>query len=228
MAVHWPQFRCELGYRRDLWIVRPFGELDIATVPQVRRSLRWVRRHGAAVALDLRGLTFMDSSGLHLAIELRALAERDGFDLFVVRGGRVVQRVLALAGVEALFTIVDTLEELSAQAAPLEHAVIAVDMHGRVELWNATAELLYGWSEREALGRPVLDLLVAPHDQELGEEIAETVRTQGVWEGDFVVQRRDGTHFVARVRDTLVQDDGGNPIGMIGLSVPARLPADCR
>ena len=39
----------------------------------------------------------------------------------------------------------------------LARAVIVTDPDGRILLWNAAAERLYGWAERDVLGRSVLD-----------------------------------------------------------------------
>ena len=44
------------------------GELDIGTAPDVERALDDARDRGDAIDLDLRGLTFMDSTGVRLLI----------------------------------------------------------------------------------------------------------------------------------------------------------------
>ena len=67
--------------------MRPVGELDLATVPAWSRSWRGVRESGVPrVVLDLRGLTFMDSTGLSLTLRWSLEASRDGFDFSLVRG----------------------------------------------------------------------------------------------------------------------------------------------
>jgi len=47
------------------------------------------------------------------------------------------------------------------------NAVIVTDPGGFIVMWNATAELLYGWSEREVLGRAIVELLVPNADDDL-------------------------------------------------------------
>ena len=42
-------------------------------------------------------------------------------------------------------------------------AVIVIDCQGRVEFWNATAESIFGFSEAEAMGEHLADLIV-PHE----------------------------------------------------------------
>ena len=50
--------------------------------------------------LDLRELTFMDSSGLRLILSAHAAARRDGAILEIVPGPPSVQRVFQICGVE--------------------------------------------------------------------------------------------------------------------------------
>ena len=79
----------------DRVAVRPIGELDIATVPEVEGVLRRVRQDGAPViVLDLRDVGFLDSSGLRLILAWNESSQRDGIRFGLVRGPEIVQRVL--------------------------------------------------------------------------------------------------------------------------------------
>jgi len=93
----------------------------------------------------------------------------------------------------------------------VEQAVLAVDLTGRIIFWNRSAERLYGWTEGEAQGRDVAELLAAPLLMEAARANLGQLRRGENWSGEFLVQRRDGTTFVARVNATLIQcnDDQG-------------------
>ena len=83
------------------------GELDSANAYVVDAQLRRVEEHGPAVLLvDLRGLSFMDSTGLARLLAAHRRAQRGGWRLVLVRGCAAVQRVLALSGVRDRFEIV--------------------------------------------------------------------------------------------------------------------------
>jgi anti-anti-sigma factor len=84
------------------------GELDIAGAPEAEEALHGVEADGAAnVTLDLRGLTFMDSTGLRLVVAANRRAEEQGRTLRVVRGPAAVQRVFELTGLEDKLPFVD-------------------------------------------------------------------------------------------------------------------------
>jgi anti-sigma B factor antagonist len=99
-----PPFRCETDDGR----VRPIGELDIATVPEVDRHLReLVDGGGDRVVLDLRDVTFMDSSGLRLILRWQEAAKEDGHTFGLIAGPPAVERVFHITRMRSLLTFVD-------------------------------------------------------------------------------------------------------------------------
>ena len=71
------------------------GELDLATAYTFdRRLLAIEQTQPALVLVDLRGLTMLDSAGLGRLVSAQRRARRGGWRLVLVRGGRVIQRVL--------------------------------------------------------------------------------------------------------------------------------------
>ena len=84
---------------RERVIVAPRGELDIATVGRVAAEIDELVRVGFTdLVLDLRGLTFMDVSGLRFAI---AQAGRHDATVTLIDGPPAVARLFDLAGVRA-------------------------------------------------------------------------------------------------------------------------------
>jgi anti-anti-sigma factor len=84
----------------DQVCVRLKGELDIATAPVVRDRVAELKRRGHHLVLDLRGLSFIDSSGLNLVLRLAAESTQDGWDLSLIPGSSVVQRTFKLTETE--------------------------------------------------------------------------------------------------------------------------------
>lgn len=78
------------------------GELDMAAIPELRRCLSEPAGQFECLVVDMSGLTFLDSTGIHFLLELHSRANRDGWVLRVVPGPAEVQRVLEIAGVAEL------------------------------------------------------------------------------------------------------------------------------
>jgi anti-anti-sigma factor len=84
------------------------GEFDIAYAPQLEREIRrFAEAGGNRLVIDLRGLSFIDSTGLRIVLEARQRAANSGFDLEIVRGPEQVQRVFELTGLEDHLPFVD-------------------------------------------------------------------------------------------------------------------------
>jgi len=81
--------------------ISPSGELDLATSHVLERDLLGVEQTDAArIELDLGGLRFIDSAGIHVLCRAAARSRIDGSRLRVRRGRPAIQRVIAIAGVD--------------------------------------------------------------------------------------------------------------------------------
>ena len=58
-------------------------------------------------ALDLRGVRFLDSTGLRLVLELDGAAREDSHELCVIRGSDVVHRIFEVTQVAERLNFVD-------------------------------------------------------------------------------------------------------------------------
>ena len=84
------------------------GELDLASAPRVEEELERVERDGPPrLVLDLRGLTFMDSTGLRLIAGADARPRADDRRLTIVQGPPAVRRVFEITRLDERFDIVD-------------------------------------------------------------------------------------------------------------------------
>ncbi|HKG38087.1 MAG TPA: STAS domain-containing protein [Conexibacter sp.] len=94
--------------QREYVRVTPYGELDLVTVEELGTEIDQLRSDGiAAIVLDLRQLSFMDSTGLRLLLSLDAAARSDGFDFSIVDGEGPVRRLLELTRLDGRFARAD-------------------------------------------------------------------------------------------------------------------------
>ncbi len=88
--------------------IAPAGELDIATAPEFEQAIAEVTRAGTAeLVLDLRALTFMDSTGLRMLVQTNAQATEHGFELSIWRGSRQIDKLFAVSGLEDHLPLAD-------------------------------------------------------------------------------------------------------------------------
>lgn len=86
------------------------GELDMADVPELEAALRQAEASGLPLVVDLRGLTFIDSTGIAALMACHARLLEGGRGLAALCGSGTVLRTLELTGAA---------EVLGVRAAPV-------------------------------------------------------------------------------------------------------------
>ena len=100
MSQHTEPFHVMVTPEREHVTVAPHGEMDMATVGAVEQELKRLYDSGfRQLVLDLGGLSFMDSSGLHLVMRWTQEASQDGFLFELEPGPPQVQRLFELTAV---------------------------------------------------------------------------------------------------------------------------------
>ena len=96
-------FRTEFDSNNGVVRVALSGELDIASSPLFEEALDAVIADGSrAVMIDLRDLTFIDSSGLRALLRARTQAESSGKGLILIGASDSAQRLFELTGMQHL------------------------------------------------------------------------------------------------------------------------------
>jgi anti-sigma B factor antagonist len=91
-------------------VVAPRGELDLFTAGEVQEALRAWPEGCDVVVLDLRGVTFMDTSGMRLTVETLHALDGTGVRFAVLRGGPDVHRLFTLTRLDDRLPFFDDLD----------------------------------------------------------------------------------------------------------------------
>jgi diguanylate cyclase (GGDEF)-like protein/PAS domain S-box-containing protein len=103
-------------------------------------------------------------------------------------------------------------------------SVIITDAHGVVCFWNDAATTLYGYSQVEAIGTQVGDLIVPPVARAESRRVLTHLATSGggpVYAGGWQMQDRQGRIFPVTAAATVVVDGAGAITHVIGVSTDA-------
>jgi anti-sigma B factor antagonist len=108
-----PKLDFETTRNGTVAVVRPTGELDLSGAAVVEAELdRLADDPGlATVILDLRGLEFMDSSGLRLVVVADMRARDAGRRFALIRGDETVHRVFEITRMSERLEFVEDPEE---------------------------------------------------------------------------------------------------------------------
>ena len=93
-------FEVHVSPGHDAVRVAPTGEVDLATAGLLKKHIETQLEQGCArLVLDLHDVSFMDSTGVRLVLELARAAQDAQWALSVVRVPPTVHRVFELSGV---------------------------------------------------------------------------------------------------------------------------------
>jgi anti-sigma B factor antagonist len=94
-------------------VLRVDGELDLASVPLLENEAESASLDNPAeLVLDLRGLEFIDSTGLRMILSLDKRAADRGQTFALVRGPEQVQRLMNMTRVDEHLKIISSPEEI--------------------------------------------------------------------------------------------------------------------
>jgi anti-sigma B factor antagonist len=112
--------RMQSEYSNDTALIRLYGEFDLSCEQPFQTELRRILAgEVATVIVDLRGLDFIDSTGLRMLLSLDNLAREDGFDFTVFSGNGAVRRVLRETGLDGVLPLIDPSGVVPATDAPV-------------------------------------------------------------------------------------------------------------
>ena len=107
-----PTLEFETTRNGSVAIVAPTGELDLsgATILEAELDRLAADPELAGIVLDLRGLEFLDSSGLRLVVLADMQAREAGRRFSLIRGNETVHRVFEITRMSQRLDFVDPAE----------------------------------------------------------------------------------------------------------------------
>ncbi len=108
-------FQFDVRHEARATVITVAGELDLASSGALERELGALTDVGLTI-VDLRELTFIDSTGLGVLIHAHQQAIERGHRLAFVRGNGQVARLLNLTGLDERLVVADSTEQLLASS----------------------------------------------------------------------------------------------------------------
>ncbi|WP_016835110.1 putative bifunctional diguanylate cyclase/phosphodiesterase [Herbaspirillum lusitanum] len=142
-------------------------------------------------------------------------AEAGRLASFAALTGRLLQN---RADTEKRSRVLDQIESKLEQQAQIlnqmHESVITMDQAGFITSWNRGAEQLFGYTAIEAIGRNVLFLY--ENEDEDDASLNDVFLAQGGREMEVRRRKKSGEAFWASLSLSVMRDQHGQPIGMIG------------
>ena len=89
-------------------------------------------------------------------------------------------------------------------------AIVVHDLGDRILYWNQAAEILYGYTSKEAVGRCAHELLSRDECAKFTDG-EKALHENGEWHGELEQRTKDNLKIVVDSRKTLIRDEWGTP-----------------
>lgn len=130
-----------------------------------------------------------------------------------------LDRLAALTGIQKqvlLDTATDAHDSIS-QINSITEAVIHLNNDLTIRKWSPSAEKIYGFSADEAIGKNIEKLLKTEYELESRQQSLESFQEHGMWSGEIVHRRKDGTSIQVYTRLAQTHNSRGLVTGIVGL-----------
>jgi anti-anti-sigma factor len=99
-------FTCVLERTSQAMLVRTIGEVDLATIPFLWSNLKAMVEESLNVVVDLKGIQYIDSAGIHALLDANQLFIRCGQRLVLAEPSPIFRTLLGeIAGLEHLIPV---------------------------------------------------------------------------------------------------------------------------
>lgn len=102
---------------------------------------------------------------------------------------------------------------LAAIVESSDDAIISKNLNGIITSWNRAAEMMFGFTAEEQIGRSILTIIPPDRNNEEKDVITRIKRGEVVDHYETVRRRRDGTLFPISLTISPIRDESGTVVG---------------
>lgn len=99
----------------------------------------------------------------------------------------------------------------------ISDAINITDMNEEVLFVNKAFLNMYGYSLNEIIGKKI-DILRSKQNDIRVTSMIYPATINGGWKGRLINKRKDGTEFIIELNTSLIKDENGNPVALVGIA----------
>lgn len=195
-----PSYRKLLGDPDGLRGTSSFDEIHPDDREKIRRLFRETLVTGIGQRAEYR---FLRDDGTIRFIESQGSVVSDHED-------KVINIIVVSRDITDRKNAEARIREQAALLDKAQDAICVTDLDQRISYWNKSAELLYGWTAEEVLGKYANELLFKANTSQAMAALKSLIARRE-WKGELRQVNRLGADLIVESRWTLIHDAGGKP-----------------
>jgi PAS domain S-box-containing protein len=166
-----------------------------------------IEKNGAVIGLESVWIS-KDGNKVYFRENAKAIKDNDGTVLYYEG---TVEDITERKQVE------NQLRLLAYAIQGISECVSITDMEDNVIFVNDAFLKTYGYEENEIIGKPVSMVRSSQNNLDNTANILQNTISGG-WRGELWNRRKDGTDFTIHLSSSIVRDDHGSPIALVGVA----------
>ena len=102
------RFTCAIERTSEAVLLRPVGEVDLGTVPTLRSNLKAMLEDNLNVIVDLKGIQYIDSTGIKALLDAHRLFSQRGQRFVVSEPNAICRKLFGITGVDKTIPIFES------------------------------------------------------------------------------------------------------------------------
>jgi PAS domain S-box-containing protein len=178
--------------------------VDGEPLPHDRCPMAVALRNGSSFRQEVVDIRRPDGSQVTVRVNVDPIKDE---------AGRIVGAINVFHDVTKLRRAEEAAARLAAIVQSSDDAIISKDLNGIITSWNEGAQRIYGYTETEAIGRPITMLIPLDRQHEETEILARIKRGERVEPFETTRQRKDRSFIDISVTVSPIRDLKGRTIG---------------
>lgn len=95
----------------------------------------------------------------------------------------------------------------------VDSAIVATNLDDEIVYWNRSAEKLFGWKEKEILGKKTTDILASGKQSKQITHAHQVLQARQTWEGELKLKHKAGHDIPLHIIHSVLKDSADKKIG---------------
>jgi PAS domain S-box-containing protein len=195
-----------LGFRPDEILGKSFLEVPIFTVDEKIKAKNKFLQRLAGKEVPPYELEFITKNQEKRIGLVHGTSLKDEW-------GNITQSLVMISDVTKQRQVGEAMKNIAAIVESTDDAIIGKTLEGLITSWNPGAERIYGYSEREVIGRSI-SLLVSPdHSDDIGDLLKRIQQGERINHYETIRMKKNGQRITVSLTISPIKDETGMIVG---------------
>lgn len=195
-----------LGFRSDEILGKSLLEVPIFTVDEKIKAKNKLLQRLAGKEVPPYELEFITKNQEKRIGLVQGASIKDEW-------GNITQSLVMITDITNKKNADDVIKNIAAIVESTDDAIIGKNLEGIITSWNPGAKRIYGYSEKEVIGRPISLLLPPDYPNDIGELLNKIEQGERINNYETIRMKKNGQRITVSLTISPIKDETGMIVG---------------